>query len=197
MIILPVNEVFYSIQGEGSQAGRPVVFVRLSGCNLKCSFCDTDHSYCQELTPAQVLIAITQANQKCRSVIITGGEPLMPRCYEGLNELLKQLAWLHYWVGIETNGCYELPTLLASRINHVSFSPKTPRDQIRLKKCTDLKILYPYLSECTSGQYADFPAENYFIQPISLRNDDAIAEVERLNEPWRLSLQIHKTIGVP
>ena len=98
---LIVNEIFYSIQGESSYAGRPCVFVRLTGCNLRCSYCDTQYAYDHgdELDIRDILDRV--ASYECRLVEVTGGEPLMQK---GTLTLIYNLLENGYEVLLETNG---------------------------------------------------------------------------------------------
>jgi len=93
-----VCEIYRSIQGEGLDIGRPTTFVRLSGCNLKCTFCDTKYAWTEfkEMTPEEVASEVYKLG--CRNICITGGEPLL----QDLTELLDRLR--HRRVTIETNG---------------------------------------------------------------------------------------------
>ncbi len=99
--ILKINEIFYSIQGESTQAGRPCVFVRLSYCNLRCSYCDTTYAYYdgRDMTIAAILQQVKSFN--CSLVEITGGEPLLQK---NVRHLLKLLGDQHYEVLLETAG---------------------------------------------------------------------------------------------
>ena len=72
-----VNEIFYSIQGEGRWAGRAAVFVRFSGCNLKCPFCDTDFRHYEEYTAKQLIDKIKEVAPECKFIVLTGGEPTL------------------------------------------------------------------------------------------------------------------------
>lgn len=103
--MLKVNEIFYSLQGESTQAGRPCVFVRLAGCNLRCAYCDTGYAYENgiEMSVGQVLRAV--AKYDCPLVLITGGEPLIQ---EDVFELIDQLLEHEYSIMLETNGSREI-----------------------------------------------------------------------------------------
>ena len=102
---LKINEIFYSIQGESSYSGRPCVFIRLAGCNLRCSYCDTQYAYDagEEMYIADVLDKISGYN--CRLVEITGGEPLLQ---EETPELIRHLLNNDYKVLLETNGTRDI-----------------------------------------------------------------------------------------
>jgi len=95
---LKVNEIFSSIQTEGPFAGTPATFIRLSGCNLFCSFCDTDHSYFEELEVDAIVDVIQHKGH--RLVVITGGEPFL----QDFSELAQELIDRNFVVQVETNG---------------------------------------------------------------------------------------------
>lgn len=103
--MLRVNEIFYSIQGESSYAGRPCVFVRLTGCNLRCSYCDTCYAYDegQSLTIDGIIDRIT--SYQCRLVEITGGEPLIQK---KTPDLIYELLENNFVVLLETNGSMDI-----------------------------------------------------------------------------------------
>lgn len=103
-----VNEIFYSVQGESTFAGLPCVFVRLTGCNLRCNYCDTRYAYeeGQEMSRQEIVAAV--ASYGCQLVEITGGEPLLQQETPGL---IKELADLNYRVLLETNGSFDIATL--------------------------------------------------------------------------------------
>jgi 7-carboxy-7-deazaguanine synthase len=103
--LLKVNEIFYSIQGESSHAGRPCVFVRLTGCNLRCSYCDTRHAYDEGeyLEIGEIINRIT--SHRCVLVEITGGEPLMQK---DTPVLIQRLLDLGFEVLLETNGSMDI-----------------------------------------------------------------------------------------
>jgi 7-carboxy-7-deazaguanine synthase len=103
--LLKVNEIFYSIQGESSYAGRPCVFVRLTGCNLRCSYCDTRYAYEEgaDLEMGEIIDMVT--SHRCGLVEITGGEPLMQ---EDTPLLIRRLLDLGFEVLLETNGSMDI-----------------------------------------------------------------------------------------
>lgn len=102
-----LNELFLSIQGETSTAGLPTIFVRFTGCNLRCTYCDTKYSYFEgdTITPEGVMELIRE--KKCKRVCLTGGEPLIQPRAE-MQQLLDMLAAEHYEVSIETDGSIDI-----------------------------------------------------------------------------------------
>jgi len=102
---LKVNEIFYSIQGESSYAGIPCVFVRLTGCNLRCSYCDTQYAYDKGNTSAINDVIEQIKSYKCRLVEITGGEPLIQK---ETPELIFKLLEQNFTVLLETNGSQDI-----------------------------------------------------------------------------------------
>ena len=106
--MLKVNELFYSIQGESSHAGRPCVFVRLTGCNLRCSYCDTRYAYDegQNLEIDEIIDRVT--SYRCRLIEITGGEPLIQK---ETPELIYQLLERGFEVLLETNGSIDISNI--------------------------------------------------------------------------------------
>src|SRR3972149_6258468 len=105
---LKVNEIFYSIQGESSYAGRPCVFVRLTGCNLRCSYCDTQYAYDEgnEMPISSIIDKVDSFGLK--SVCVTGGEPLSNH---NTPVLIRELLNRNYTVLVETNGSYDVSVL--------------------------------------------------------------------------------------
>ncbi len=105
---LRVNEIFMSIQGESSYAGIPCIFVRLTGCNLRCSYCDTTYAYNEGLAMSLDSILKRVKAYGCGNVCITGGEPLLQ---ENINKLINLLKKNHFNVYIETNGSQNIDVL--------------------------------------------------------------------------------------
>ena len=99
---MKISEIFYSIEGEGIEIGRPEIFIRLTGCNLRCTWCDTKYALenGKEMSIEEILQEV--GKYPCKYVSITGGEPLLQR--EELFKLVQQLKKMDYWIQINTNG---------------------------------------------------------------------------------------------
>ena len=98
--MLKINEIFYSLQGEGADVGLPTIFIRLTGCNLRCKYCDTEYAFYEgeEMEEEEIIGKISR--WKCKRVCITGGEPLL----QDISKLIDLLMKKNYEVSIETNG---------------------------------------------------------------------------------------------
>jgi organic radical activating enzyme len=178
-----INEIFYSIQGEGYHTGRPYVFVRLSGCNLSCDFCDTPHDTYKELSSNQILSEIQK--YPCSDVLLTGGEPFL----QDLTQLLQTLKRAGCFIAVETNGCYKIPP----DIDWSCVSPKTD-DFIQ---CGDeLKLLYRNQSDHELKKYSKLDFKHFYLQPISGENINQTYNAVLRNPSWRLSVQLHKLISI-
>lgn len=200
-MIYLVHEIFLSIQGEGEDTGRPAVFVRLSGCNQNCSFCDTDHTAKYPMSEDALVAEILKKSNGMMDlfVVFTGGEPML----QDLTPVVRQLQELGARLGVETNGTIDVPD---GMFDSVSCSPKVPRSEMKLKRCDSLKILYPYRKGITGESFLLYPARWKGIQPIdmgevglALKKDilrQGIREVQRLGGQWRLSTQLHKYLEV-
>ena len=177
-----VNEIFYSLQGEGYHTGTPAVFVRFSGCNLKCGFCDTSHEKGVLMTDEEILAEVNR--YPARMVILTGGEPSL-----WIDEEL--IALLHdsgKYVCIETNGTRPLP----QGIDWVTCSPK--RDgMVCIDRMDEVKVVYEGQDVCA---YEHFPAKHFFLQPCSCANIEETVGCVLRHPSWRLSLQTHKLINI-
>lgn len=143
---LKVNELFYSIQGESSYAGRPCVFVRLSGCNLRCGYCDTRDAW-ENGSEYSVKDVLSQVDAfGCRLVEITGGEPLLQAA---ASDLAEQLINKGYTVLVETNGTQNINMLPAKAVCIVDIkcpgsgeAEKTDWNNIdRLKRGDEIKFV--------------------------------------------------------
>jgi organic radical activating enzyme len=177
-----INEIFYSLQGEGFHSGTPSVFVRFSGCNLHCSFCDTQHEKGEMLTDEQIVEKIL--SYPARQVVLTGGEPAL-----SIDQHLIDLLHEHtLYICIETNGTLPLP----EGIDWITCSPKENAPVV-LKHIDEVKVVYV-------GQdvekYAVLPAKYHFLQPCSGKNTSEVVDYILKHPHWRLSLQIHNLIGI-
>ena len=112
-----INEIFYSLQGEGHNTGTPAVFIRFSGCNLQCSFCDTDHTYGTQMSDEQIIAEVKRYPQ-AQLIVLTGGEPSLFIDSDFIT-VLKHVTGAT--IAIETNGTNPLPP----EIDWVTLSPKT------------------------------------------------------------------------
>lgn len=179
-----VNEIFYSLQGEGRWTGCAAVFVRLSGCNRRCPFCDTDFSAYTEMTEREIIEAASA--YPAEIVVITGGEPalqLTDSLVYGLHEAGKR-------VHVETNGSLPVP----HNVDWVTCSPKEP--PYGITRIDELKVVYTGADpEAIAAQLP--PAESYALQPLSCGNTAECVEYIKQNPRWRLSLQTHKLIQIP
>ena len=191
--MLQVVEIFYSLQGEGAHVGKPAVFVRLAGCNLACSFCDTDYAL-RSLAPVESVVArVRELGGPCRTVILTGGEPLAQRASSAL---IDTLCAAGYRVHIESNGT--IPVALGEGV-WLTVSPKERLHPAMAQRANEAKLIVD--GSVPLAWLDAFPATTpVFLQPegnkpanVALALAAAKAQPERL----RLSLQTHKFIGIP
>jgi organic radical activating enzyme len=187
-----INEIFYSLQGEGGNAGRPAVFVRFSGCNRRCPFCDTRHESGVEMTAEQIRQAVEKAdNGQNTMVVLTGGEPTLQLSDE---ENLFPYTSSRRFIAIETNGTGAVP----SWIDWVTVSPKDDIPLDKLPKFNEVKLLF---DETRLDYIQLFNRDGIiaFIQPIDRSGKMNIQETVNFikqNPRFRLSVQIHKLIGI-
>ncbi len=191
----PINEIFCSYQGEGFNTGLRAVFIRLSGCNLQCPFCDTDHKENKILNIEQIIDDIQQYD--CPNIIITGGEPTI----HDLRPLLSALKTLKKWVAIETNGTNDLSNI-EDLIDYIAVSPK---GQIKLRKADEVRVLsYDLSKEQVLDIGRSISAKHYFLSPLDIDGIFNIIETIKLlsevneakEKEWFLSIQTHKLAGI-
>ena len=193
-----INEIFYSLQGEGFHTGMPAVFVRFSGCNLRCAFCDTQHQAGEMLSLQEI---VNEVN-KCPIaplLVLTGGEPSLFIDEEFVAELKQKTGKT---IAIETNGTRPLP----ANLDWVTFSPKTAFEGGNAKPCVlthcdELKVVY--LGQ-DLAQYDEIQANHRFLQPCFVEdmeqrkaNMQNCVEAVKTHPNWRLSLQVHRVLGIP
>ena len=208
-----VKEVFYTLQGEGAQAGRAAVFCRFTGCNLWsgreqdrataiCKFCDTDFADTNgpgggKFETAAALATAIQATWPSgsapgkRFVVCTGGEPLLQ-----LDALLIDA--LHtggFEIAVETNGTIAAP----EGIDWVCVSPKAGAEFLQ-KSGDELKLVYPQTG-IDPEDLSKLEFRNFFLQPMDgsdrAANTELAVKYCMQHPQWRLSLQTHKILGIP
>jgi 7-carboxy-7-deazaguanine synthase (Cx14CxxC type) len=204
--------MFYTLQGEGTHAGRPAVFCRFSGCNLWtgreedrskaiCQFCDTDFIGTNGdgggkfKTPQELAAAIdslwpaTYAPSKY--VVFTGGEPLLQ-----LDDAL--IAAMHaagFEIAIETNGTIPVP----AGVDWICVSPKMG-SELKVFKGSELKVVVPQAGQ-PLNEYEQLDFEHFLLQPMdgpdAVRNTRMAIEMVKNNPKWKLSIQTHKLLQIP
>ena len=190
-----VNEIFYSLQGEGFWTGTPMVFLRFSGCNLRCPFCDTDHAPYSEMSLGDILEAVSMTGKGCRRICLTGGEPTL----QADSPLISALHGKGYLIHIETNGTRPLP----EGIDWVTLSPKSGLfpdiGKVVIGRADELKVVFSPGDDPSS--WLSFPATHHFLQPCYNKESGGSCNSETaayiLAHPsWRLSLQTHRLLGI-
>ncbi len=177
-----VNEIFYSLQGEGYHTGCAAVFVRLSGCNLRCPFCDTDFDNYQEMTAPEIVNEVQALCPRTEALIVlTGGEPSL----QADKELVDVLHTTGKRLCIETNGTHPVP----DGIDWITCSPKEGT-RVVLSHANELKVVYTGQDVETIAQATQ--ADHLFLQPCSCKNTDEVVAYIEQHPHWRLSLQTHK-----
>jgi len=224
-----INEVFYTLQGEGAHSGIPAVFVRFSGCNLRCPWCDTEFSDFTEMSADEIvreaLSLYDIPNERRKMLVLTGGEPSL----QVDTPLIDALHAAGFYICIETNGTRPLP----DGIDWITCSPKmvyqsegrsisetvyqrsglsAKRSSLALKRVNEVKVVFTgtYDPEIWRSQ---LEAEHWLLQPLRytgewlLNNCDAFEDDRNdnlddtvryiLSHPfWRLSVQLHKIVGL-
>jgi len=202
---MKINEIFYSLQGEGALVGLPTVFIRTTGCNLRCSYCDTTYAYEEgtDLSLKQILRIIESYH--CPSVCITGGEPLLQK---DLMALLTTLQRKRYTICIETNGSRSVKQFCGKKNVMISLDIKCPSSgmhqkmnlhNIKLLSNTDqLKFIikrkedYDYAKHVITSYK---PACMVFLQPVWGTDPQKLAAwILHDKLPVRLGLQLHKLL---
>lgn len=197
-----IKEIFYSLQGEGINTGRSAVFVRFSGCNLACPFCDTDFAGTDGpgggtyetasgiISAMRACLPAARRGDGPRFAVLTGGEPAL-QVDDGLIRELNDDNWE---TAIETNGTLPIPP----GIDWITVSPKAGSGCV-VTNGNELKLLYPQKG-IDPATFEELGFDHFIIQPIdetagSENLRDAIAYC--LTHPlWRLGVQLHKFIGI-
>lgn len=205
-----VKEIFYTLQGEGGQAGRPAVFLRFSGCNLWsgrdqdrgkaiCKFCDTDFvgtdgtdggSYADAAMLADTVATFWPQGAGQALVVCTGGEPLLQLDAA----LIDALHTRGFMIAVESNGTLAAP----AGIDWICISPKAGTDQ-KQTSGSELKLVFPQ-ADAMPEKFAALAFDRFYLQPMDgpAREENTRAAIAYcLAHPqWRLSLQTHKLTGI-
>lgn len=198
-----VNEIYASVQGEGMRAGQPSIFLRFTGCNMRCSMqhgdlspggfdCDTEFESGVKLTATQIVVRCVEEREEFGTnwIVATGGEPALQLDAA----LVEALHAAGFKIQIETNG--SLP--VASGIDFITVSPKVAEHCIRQLKADEVKYVRGYgqalpKTRVEATHYLISPAFNGTqVQPRTLKWCEQLVE----GTPWRLSLQNHKIEGI-
>lgn len=207
-----VKEIFYTLQGEGAQAGRPAVFCRFAGCNLWtgresdrataiCRFCDTDFvgtdgegggKFADAVTLARTIDALWPASHAAsKYVVFTGGEPLLQLDAA----LISAMHAVGFEIAIETNGSLPVP----DGVDWVCVSPKIGAPLV-VRKGSELKVVIPQENQ-SLDDYEDLAFDHFFVQPMDgpqqEENTRLAIDVCKRNPKWKLSLQTHKLLQIP
>lgn len=196
--LLPVMEHFYTLQGEGAHAGKAAYFIRLGGCDVGCHWCDVKDSWDAEkhpLTDMEELARIATSNSK--TIIITGGEPLM----WNLDFLTSKLKQFGATIHIETSGAYSL----SGQIDWVTLSPKKLAEakQDVLSRASELKvIIYNKDDFRFAERYAELVSGDckLYLQVEWSKKEkmsSIMVEYVKLNPKWQVSVQTHKYLDIP
>ncbi len=204
-----------TVQGEGSLVGAVTLFLRLAGCNVwdgrpetkaasGCPYCDTEFRGGERLTADEVVARLKELAPG-GLVTVSGGEPLL-QLDRDLALVIKGAGFL---IAIETNGTRALPLTVAVHVDHVTMSPKVQPSEIALGACDDIKVLFPHPNPAITPEAFDsFPARSRYLQPVNGVGDVDPVNVARTldklyslnartpDRPWRLSVQLHKFLGV-
>ena len=212
MKMFRVNNIFYSLQGEGRNTGRAAVFVRFAGCNLRCPFCDTEFDSYTEMTAEEIITKVSSFHPSPLTshlspltshlplVVLTGGEPTL-QVDETFVDLLHSAG---YEVAMESNGTRPAP----ANLDWLTVSPKTrgERQDVRGKRMPDeLKIVFDENTdpETFLPPLTSHPTPLLFLQPCDTSDAQrnkaiikACVDYIKQHPQWRLSLQTHKLIGI-
>ena len=185
-------EIFESLQGEGRNTGRPCVFVRFAGCNLRCPWCDTDVAKRFSVSRADLLREIS--GFRAKSVILTGGEPTLAA---EMPELVAALREAGCWIGVETNGTVAADWL--GFVDYVACSPKRGAE-LALTAADEVRVVAE--DEQTAGFCRSvrerIAATDYYVSPCDRGGEIDLATAKAVLaelDGWSLSVQLHKLLG--
>jgi organic radical activating enzyme len=192
-----VNEMFASIQGEGLRVGTVNLFIRFAGCNVWCRQethgfdCDTDADTGTAMSAEEIVKALDKLDVPCDWIVLTGGEPAL----QVDSFLVDALRDAGYQLAIETNGTVALP----EGIDWITVSPKVPEDRIQQRIADEVKYV---LSAGQPIPQTSVQADHKLISPafrgeaVDRETLEWCIELVRQNPDWRLSVQLHKWLGI-
>lgn len=196
--MLPVMEHFYTLQGEGAHAGKAACFIRLGGCDVGCHWCDVKESWNPKLHPLMSAVHIAEtAAQHCKTIVLTGGEPLM----WNLEILTSKLKELGCTIHIETSGAYPM----SGNLDWITLSPKKtglPLDDI-YAKASELKVIvfnnndFKFAEEQAAKVS---PTCRLYLQSEWSKRDEMYPKITDFilaNPKWQASVQTHKYLNIP
>ena len=188
---LQINEIFYSIEGEGLRVGQPTTFVRMAKCNLRCFFCDTEFDTFETMHIGDILSEVQRHTAEW--VCLTGGEPLG----QNLLPLCSALTQAGYRLHIETNGTVPPQRELYDHIEHWTVSPKRRAINDDLIRITELKYVVGKMFH--EELVEEDRAEYIYLQPESSepRYTQKTLEILTRHPKWRLSCRMHKVLDLP
>lgn len=196
----PINEIFFSVQGEGLYVGEPCIFIRFSGCNLKCKFCDTNHQQSKIMSTYDIKKTLVHYLIKhgTRTVVLTGGEPSL---FIDL-PLLRSIKKLGVRIHIETNGTKDFTLSFREYLDWITVSPKE-KSEIKLTDPNEVKLVVSNKTELDFIYYVRKKfsyCNNFYLQPESVKKKNIefcmslITRFKTLNA--KLGYQLHRLYGV-
>lgn len=192
-----VNEIFYSLQGEGYYTGTAAIFIRFAACNLRCPFCDTDFSKGTRMSATEILRACDELTRNKPLIVLTGGEPTL-QVDAVLCDALHEAGYKT--IAMETNGTNPIPV----GVDFVTCSPKCDfvNDYETIKEADEVKIVYD--GQHNPSKWLQYiKARYYYLQPCDTGNAEKNREIVnacinyiKFYPAWRLSLQTQKITNI-
>ena len=192
-----INEIFYSVQGEGARAGCASLFVRFSKCNLLCTVathgfdCDTEFESGQDMSITEIIAELQGLSPDCQWIVLTGGEPAL----QVDRSLIQSLHSAGYLLAIETNGTRSLP----EGLDWITVSPKVAEELLEQRIADEVK----YVRSVGQGiPRSVVKAKHYLLSPafdgdhLEHENLEWCLRLVREHPIWRISVQQHKGWGV-
>ncbi|MBN9311523.1 MAG: 7-carboxy-7-deazaguanine synthase QueE [Chryseobacterium sp. 39-10] len=196
--MLPVMEHFYTLQGEGAHTGKAAYFIRLGGCDVGCHWCDVKESWDPNLHPLMNAEEIAEtAARHCKTIVLTGGEPLM----WNLDILTKKLKELGCQIHIETSGAYPL----SGTLDWITLSPKKtglPQEEI-YAKASELKVIIFNQHDFTFAEEQRKKVSDHcklYLQSEWSKREHMYPQITDFilaHPEWQASVQTHKYLNIP